>query len=107
MSKITKEQYEFALARIEELLPMVDDNTPVNDRHAVELTMMSDVVIDHVRLLSGKIDNFRRDFRRVQFTYTNTLVYMCYIALYQLLNISINHRIYKYVHQLIILCSST
>ena len=27
MAKITKEQYEFALARIEELLPMVDDNT--------------------------------------------------------------------------------
>ena len=47
MSKITKEQYEFALARIEELLPMVDDNTPANDRHAVELTMMSDAVIDY------------------------------------------------------------
>ena len=47
MSKITKEQYEFALARIEELLPLVDDNTPSNDRNAVELTMMSDVVIDH------------------------------------------------------------
>ena len=31
MAKITKEQYEFALARIEELLPMVDDNTPAND----------------------------------------------------------------------------
>ena len=25
---------------------MVDDNTPANDRNAVELTMMSDVVID-------------------------------------------------------------
>ena len=47
MAKITKEQYEFALARIEELLPMVDDNTPANDRKAVELTMMSDVVIDY------------------------------------------------------------
>ena len=47
MAKITKEQYEFALARIEELLPMVNDNTPVNDRNAVELTMMSDVVIDY------------------------------------------------------------
>ena len=47
MAKITKEQYEFALVRIEELLPMVDDNTPVNDRNAVELTMMSDVVIDY------------------------------------------------------------
>ena len=45
MAKITKEQYEFALSRIEELLPIVDDNTPANDRNAVELTMMSDVVI--------------------------------------------------------------
>ena len=47
MSKITKEQYQFALTRIEELLPLVGDNTPANDRHAVELTMMSDVVIEY------------------------------------------------------------
>ena len=26
---------------------MVDDNTPANDRNAIELTMMSDVVIDY------------------------------------------------------------
>ena len=45
MGKITKEQYEFALNRVEELLPVVDDNTPANDRNAVELTMMSDVII--------------------------------------------------------------
>lgn len=47
MGKITKEQYEFALARIEELLPIVDDNTPANDRNSVELTMMSDIVVDY------------------------------------------------------------
>ena len=47
MSKITKEQYEFALARIEELLPLVNDDTPANDRNTIELTMMSDVVIDY------------------------------------------------------------
>ena len=47
MAKITKEQYEFALSRIEELLPLVDDNTPTNDRNAIELTMMSDAVIDY------------------------------------------------------------
>ena len=47
MSKITKEQYEFALARVEELLPLVDDNTPANDRNAVELTIMSDIIIDY------------------------------------------------------------
>ena len=45
MSKITKEQYEFALERVEELLPLVDDNTPSNDKNAVELTMISDIVI--------------------------------------------------------------
>ena len=45
MSKITKEQYEFALSRIEELLPLVDDSTPANDKNAVELTLLSDVVI--------------------------------------------------------------
>ena len=47
MSKITKEQYELALARIEELLPMVDENTPLTDRNAVELSLMSDIVIEN------------------------------------------------------------
>ena len=45
MDKITKEQYEFALARIEELLLLVDDNTPANDKKALELSVMSDIVI--------------------------------------------------------------
>ena len=45
MSKITKEQYDFAVERVEELLPLVDDNTPANDKNAVELSMMSDIVI--------------------------------------------------------------
>ena len=44
MEKITKEQYEFALDRIEQLLPLVKDETPANDRNAVELTLMSDIV---------------------------------------------------------------
>jgi HTH-type transcriptional regulator/antitoxin HigA len=45
MDTITKEQYEFASARVEELLPLVDDNTPINDIRAVELSLMSDIVI--------------------------------------------------------------
>jgi len=45
MEKYTKYQYEFALARIEELLPMVDDNTPANNKNAIELSLMSDIVI--------------------------------------------------------------
>ena len=45
MNKVSKEQYEFALARVEELLPLVDDKTPANDKNAVELTVMSDIVI--------------------------------------------------------------
>ncbi len=45
MNTVTQAQYEFALRRIEELLPLVDDSMPANDRHAVELTLMSDIVI--------------------------------------------------------------
>jgi HTH-type transcriptional regulator/antitoxin HigA len=45
MSNINKRQYEFALARIEELLSQVDDNTPSKDKKVVELSVMSDVVI--------------------------------------------------------------
>ena len=48
MNKVTKEQYEFALARVEELLPLVDDNTPANDKNAVELTVMSDLSLIHI-----------------------------------------------------------
>jgi HTH-type transcriptional regulator/antitoxin HigA len=45
MEKITKNQYEFALEKVEELLPLVDDNTPANDKKALELSVMSDIVI--------------------------------------------------------------
>lgn len=45
MDNITKEQYELALTRVEELLPVVDDNTPANNKDAVELSLMSDIVI--------------------------------------------------------------
>ena len=45
MNKVSREQYEFALARVEELLSLVDDNTPTNDKNAVELSVMSDIVI--------------------------------------------------------------
>ena len=44
--EITRQQYEFALARIEELLPIVDDQTAVTDRNAVELVLLSDIVIE-------------------------------------------------------------
>lgn len=44
MERITKEQYGFALNRIEELLPLVTDETPANDKNAIELTLMSEIV---------------------------------------------------------------
>ncbi|KWR51608.1 hypothetical protein AA415_03215 [Bacteroides stercoris] len=49
MEKVSKEQYEFALIRIEELLPLVNDNTPANDKNAVELSVISDIVIAYER----------------------------------------------------------
>lgn len=45
MEKVSKKQYEFALIRIEELLPLVNDNTPANDKNAVELSVISNIVI--------------------------------------------------------------
>lgn len=42
--QISKPQYDYALNRIEELLPLVTDETPADDRNAVELTIVSDVV---------------------------------------------------------------
>lgn len=40
---ISRQQYEDALKRIEELLPLVTDETPAGDKNAVELTALSDV----------------------------------------------------------------
>lgn len=45
--KITKQQYEYALNRIEELLPVVDDNMPANAPEAVELTIVADMVREY------------------------------------------------------------
>ena len=48
--EITRQQYEYALERIEELLPTVDDQTPANDRNAIELALLSEVVIEYESL---------------------------------------------------------
>ncbi len=42
--EISKQQYEYALARIEELLPLVTDETPLDDKNLIELTIVSDIV---------------------------------------------------------------
>lgn len=46
MGRISKEQYEFAHQRIEKLLPLVD-GYDVADPQAVELSIMSDIVIEY------------------------------------------------------------
>jgi len=45
--KITDAVYNTALLRIEELLPFVTDETPIHDRKAIELKIMSDIVIEY------------------------------------------------------------
>ena len=47
---ITENQYELARKRVEELLPQVDESTPLDDPKAVELMMMSDIVIDYEKI---------------------------------------------------------
>lgn len=48
MTKIkTREQYEWAVARVEQLLPLVDDNTPRTDPNSIELELLSNLVADY------------------------------------------------------------
>lgn len=42
--EISKQQYEYALNRIEDLLPLVTEETRASDKNAIELTIVSDVV---------------------------------------------------------------
>mgnify|MGYP003312252349 CR=1 FL=1 len=44
MTDISKEQYEYALERIEELLPYVGNHVPMNDKHMIEMDIVSDIV---------------------------------------------------------------
>lgn len=48
MTKIENEQqYNWAVNRVEELLPLVDDNTPVDNPNSIELKLLSDLVADY------------------------------------------------------------
>ena len=48
MTRIENEtQYEWAVARVEELLPLVDDNTPLDDPNCIELVLLSNLVADY------------------------------------------------------------
>lgn len=44
---ITKEEYEAALKRIDELLPLVTDDTPDSDPNLIELLKVSDIVEEY------------------------------------------------------------
>ena len=48
MTRIESEkQYQAAMARIEELLPLVTEDTPEDDIHSVELVLLSNLVADY------------------------------------------------------------
>ena len=48
MTKIENEiQYNWAVGRVEELLPMVDDNTPLDNPNSIELELLSNLVADY------------------------------------------------------------
>ena len=48
MTKIeNKAQYDWAVNRVEELLPLVDDNTPKDDANLIELELLSNLVADY------------------------------------------------------------
>ena len=45
--KENQAQYEWAVKRVEELLPLVDDNTTLNDPNSIELELLSNLVADY------------------------------------------------------------
>ncbi len=48
MTKIENErQYEWAVARVEQLLPLVNDDTPETDANYIELVLLSNLVADY------------------------------------------------------------
>lgn len=48
MAKIQNETaYKAAMERIEELLPLVDDNTPLTDKNLIELDLLSGLVEEY------------------------------------------------------------
>jgi HTH-type transcriptional regulator/antitoxin HigA len=48
MTRIENEaQYNWAVSRVEKLLPLVDDNTPVTDNNYIELKLLSELVADY------------------------------------------------------------
>ena len=46
-SIVNKEQYDWAVKRVEDLLPLVNDNTPTNDPNSIELEVLSNMVADY------------------------------------------------------------
>lgn len=44
MNSITKEEYEKALVRLEELLPLVGNNVSADDKNMIEFDMVSDII---------------------------------------------------------------
>lgn len=48
MTKIENEaQYQWAVQRVEELLPLVNDDTPVTNPNSIELELLSNLVADY------------------------------------------------------------
>ena len=48
MTKIENEkQYHWALNRVEEILPLVKDDTPLDDPYSIELDLLSGLVADY------------------------------------------------------------
>lgn len=48
MTKIeTQVQYDWAVKRVEELLPLVTDETPLDDPNSIELELLSNLVADY------------------------------------------------------------
>ena len=60
MNKISKQQYENALARVEELLTLVGEDMPANHSLAVELALVSEMVIAYEKMNHPMKGNYHK-----------------------------------------------
>jgi len=69
-NKLNSAQYEAIMERINELMEIVDDNTPQTDKNYVELDFLTDLVVEYEKehydigksLHSDKIESKKRVF---------------------------------------------
>ena len=84
MTKIeNNEQYEWAVARVEQLLPLVDETTPRTDSNSIELELLSGLVADYSEELSPSADPIPGNVRRETVQMRRNVIFYTFPTLFK------------------------